>query len=251
MKRLIFLGAFLISGCFIIFYLPKTKPSVKEPVANKPLPILIYQPAPYLSQKTLFSKLKNYSAIVVAPNNYLDISNTLDNFKKQNSDFLVYLSLSPTVYTTETDYFLAIIKNKRWRLFDNVLDISEPLLRQHFFGYAQAMLKELDVDGLYLTDLSPCPPGITEVVCRQKYDWWQMSLLDYVSQIRQYFGKYFLLLAFPKVLLAENRQFSQDLLLQADGLVFARFGHKEQKFVNEIKASKKFAKRQFFLSKPL
>ncbi len=231
MKRWLVIGFLLFWGLAIFFmvnYFPTLRQTYKSKATAPVVSILRILPlVTYANQNWTETEIKSitqrYSGLIFRNQNLEQLTELIPLFKQSNSAFKIYYELSPTQTSTVAMDYPLLSKHKSWFLSGLTLDIRDPLYRQHFFDYWQGQLTKAGVDGLYLTNLNQCPIITGVPTCQAQYDWWSISLMDFMAQIRQsWSGQTILFEASP--ISTSSEEFSQQLLLQTDGAVLSDFG---------------------------
>lgn len=165
---------------------------------------------------------QRYSGVIFSNQNLEQLNELIPLFKHANPDFKIYYEVPIAQTTTLALDYPILIKHPEWFLSDLTLDIRDPLYRQHFFSYWTQELNKVDVDGIYLSGLNRCPIIAGSPSCRPQYDWWTISLLDFMAQIRQSFSGQTLFFEGAPIV-SKSEDFTQQLLLQTDGMVLSDF----------------------------
>lgn len=93
-------------------------------------------------------------------------------------------------------------------------DIRDPNYRTDFFNRLNEELTRSKTQGVVLKNLGKCPPEEIEPDCP---DWWELSLKDFVAQIRQYFTKQTVLFV-----ASNDLQIDKHYLLSLNGAVISK-----------------------------
>jgi len=216
MKRLIFLVliGFWGAGVFFLIQFFANLPSTYRPKASlaKNSVLKIIPRLSYSGQKWTEPEKEQlaarYAGLIIQSQDFESVKKLKQDFRLKNPNFKLYLEISPR------DWFSA----------GDILDVRDPLYRQEFFKQWQTLSEQLNIDGIYLTGVaSPSP-----------YDWWEMSMLDFMAQIRQYFGGWTILFEAAPIA-NQNQNFVNKMLLQTDGMVitdFASIAESQETFAN-------------------
>ena len=210
---------FMVSFFSIIRKSYKPEASVAKNTVLKILPVVSYQSSnwqisqvPEISQKyqgVIFTH--SLSTDWLSLQQLQEIASFNREIKKISPGFKIYLELTPgstLLYGAEYDQLLA---HKDWFLNETLMDIRNPLYRQHFFSFFEKILVASQVDGIYLTGLD-----------NANFTWWELSMKDFVAQIRQYYSdKTILFHSLPLNTNTEN--FNNQILTQLNGMVMTDF----------------------------
>lgn len=144
------------------------------------------------------------------------------DIKKISPEFKIYLQITPGSTELFGAEYEALKEHSDWFIDKQILDIANPLYRQHFFAFYKQALEKAGVDGLYLSLVDKCPPGVSMSDCSNRFNWWSMSMQDFVAQIRQFYSdKIVLFQSLP--LDSQNFEFNNKLLAVFNGMVITDF----------------------------
>lgn len=230
MKRLsvlVFFGFWVLGIFFLIRFFTTLRSTYRSKAAlaqNTVLKIIpkINDDSISWGEPQIEQVVSRYHGLIIETKDLAAVKSLTRQIRQKNPQFPLYLQLSPTQKVADQWLFPTPTANSQWYLNDNIVDIRDPLYRQAFFSFYQQQLDDLDISGVYLTGIGVCPTGVTDLECQAQYSWWKMAMLDFMSQIRQYFTQQTILFeATP--LVNHQEEFTQQLLQQTDGMVLTDF----------------------------
>ena len=230
MKRIIALVfvVFWSIGLFFLINFFSNLRSIYRPKANlsqntvlKILPILANS-GQNLSPEKINEIASRYNGLIIDTSDLEALKSLSRSLRAINPEFKLYLQVSFSQQLADKLPFGTQTQNQTWLLTDKIIDIRDPLYRQAFFNYWKAQFNETKISGFYLTGIHPCPATVSDSVCQAQYPWWEMSVLDFMAQIRQYFGEQTILIEGSPIVDSQE-EFTKKVLLQSDGILLRDF----------------------------
>lgn len=199
----------------------RSKANLAQNTVLKIIPIIQYDPALW-DENQINLALDRYHGLIIQADNLSEVRMFSQKLHSKNPQFPLYLQVAPTQINSRLSLFADSDATKPWFLEGDNVDIRDPQYRQAFFNFWSRQIADLGLNGLLLTGLTLCPGKVSDLVCQNQYGWWKMAVLDFMSQIRQYFSSKTIL--FSAAFLSDNQvDFTRQLLPQTDGMTLTDF----------------------------